>query len=84
MDTPGFGDSDGEDAMLIEEMTDVLKNIVKESDTILLLLKGTETRFPDALWDMLVKMEMIFGEKWWDFMVVGKYKLLMSLKFNFY
>ena len=83
MDTPGFGDSDGEDAMLIEEMTDVLKNIVKESDTILLLLKGTETRFPDALWDMLVKMEMIFGEKWWDFMVVGKYKLLMSLKFNF-
>ena len=69
--------------MLIEEMTDVLKNIVKESDTILLLLKGTETRFPDALWDMLVKMEMIFGEKWWDFMVVGKYKLLISLRYNF-
>ena len=83
MDTPGFGDSDGEDAMLIEEMTDVLKNIVKESDTILLLLKGTETRFPDALWDMLVKMEMIFGEQWWDFMVVGKYELLISLRFNF-
>ena len=83
MDTPGFGDSDGEDEMLIEEMTDVLKNTVKEGDTILLLLKGTVTRFPDGLTDMLVKMEMIFGEQWWNFMVVGKYKLLMSLRFNF-
>ena len=83
MDTPGFGDSDGEEEKLIEEMTDVLKNTVKEGDTILLLLKGTVTRFPDGLTDMLVKMEMIFGEQWWNFMVVGKYKLLMSLRFNF-
>merc|ERR1712179_261585 len=37
VDTPGFGDSDGEDEMLIDEMTNVLKNTVKHSDTILLL-----------------------------------------------
>jgi len=71
VDTPGFGDSDGDDQILIEEMLDVLKNVIMESDTILLLLKGTDTRFPDSFSDMLTKMSMMFGDQWWQYMVVG-------------
>merc|ERR1711892_613848 len=71
VDSPGFGDSDLEDDELIEEMLDVLKNTIKHSSTILLVLKGTETRFNAALLDMLTKMSSIFGKRWWQYMVIG-------------
>merc|ERR1711892_942394 len=71
VDSPGFNDSDGEDAELIEEMLDVLKNTIKHSSTILLVLKGTENKFTKGLQDMLTKMSSIFGQQWWDFMVIG-------------
>ena len=75
VDSPGFGDSDLEDDELIEEMLDVLKNTIKHSSTILLVLKGTETRFNAALLDMLTKMSSIFGKRWWQYMVIGKIHL---------
>merc|ERR1711892_713229 len=71
VDSPGFNDSDGEDTELIEEMLDVLKNTIKHSSTILLVLKGTENKFTKGLQDMLTKMSSIFGQQWWDFMVIG-------------
>ena len=66
MDTPGFGDSDNEDTELIREMLDVLKNTVKNADAIVLLIKGTDTRFTAGLQSMLMQMSSIFGEQWWD------------------
>ena len=83
IDTPGFGDSDGEDPVLIEEMLEVLKDTINHADTILLVLKGTETRFNDALQDMLTKMTMIFGDQWWDYSVIGEIliQFLYSLVF---
>ena len=71
VDTPGFGDSDGEDEELIEGMMEVLNNVIEEADVILLLLKGTRTRFNAGLQNMLMRMTLIFGKKWWDHVVIG-------------
>merc|ERR1712223_490865 len=71
VDTPGFGDSDDEMEALIEEMMDVLNNKIGEADVILLLLKGTSTRFSAGLQIMLKRMTAIFGSKWWDNVVIG-------------
>merc|ERR1712223_1859138 len=71
VDTPGFGDSDDEMEALIEEMMDVLNDKIGEADVILLLLKGTSTRFSAGLQIMLKRMTAIFGSKWWDNVVIG-------------
>merc|ERR550532_3042608 len=71
VDTPGFGDSDGEDEELIEEMMKVLNDVIKEADVILLLLEGTKTRFTAGLQKMLNRMTIMFGKKWWDHVVIG-------------
>ena len=71
VDTPGFGDSDDEMESLMEDMMDVLNNKIGEADVILLLLKGTSTRFSAGLQIMLKRMTAIFGSKWWDNVVIG-------------
>jgi len=71
VDTPGFGDSDHGDDLLIEEMMDVLANTLDHADTMVLLLKGTETRFNAGLQTMLNRMTIIFGQGWWDFLVIA-------------
>ena len=71
MDTPGFGDSDGNDNQYIEEMMNVLDNKLGYANTILLVLEGTVPRFSNSLYAMLRQMTSIFGETWWDFMMVG-------------
>ena len=71
MDTPGFGDSDNEDEQLITEMMDVLSNVLDHTDTIVLLIKGTETRFTEGLQTMIKRMTHLFGQKWWDYLVFG-------------
>ena len=71
VDTPGFGDSDGQEEELLEEMMKVLNNDIGEADVILLLLKGSKTRFDSALRKMLSRMTTIFGTKWWDHVVIG-------------
>ena len=53
VDTPGFGDSDNDDEILIEEMMDTLANVVDHTDTFLLLFDGTETRFDASLQNMI-------------------------------
>ena len=40
VDTPGFGDSDKEDSVLIDEMMGVLKNTVKSASVLLIVLDG--------------------------------------------
>merc|ERR1719312_2328504 len=71
VDTPGFSDSDNEDEKLIEEMMDVLANTINHADTLLLLLKGDTTRFNDGLQKMLKRMTVMFGQDWWNFLVIA-------------
>merc|ERR1719500_1611083 len=71
VDTPGFGDSNNDDDLLIEEMMDILANVVDHTDTFLLLFDGRETRFDASLQNMIKRMTMIFGHNWWDYLVIG-------------
>ena len=71
MDTPGFGDSDAEDNDLIEEMMEVLDGTLEYSHTILLVFDGQTARFTSGLQNMLRQMSSLFGEAWWDYMVIG-------------
>ena len=71
VDTPGFGDSDSEEEMLIEEMMEFLSNKIDHADTILLLLDGRMTRFKKGLQTTLKRMTTIFGKNWWDHVVIG-------------
>ena len=64
MDTPGFGDSDGSDNKLIEEMMDILDNELGNANVIVLALEGSTPRFSSGLYDMLRQMSSIFGETW--------------------
>ena len=71
MDTPGFGDSDNDDETLIEEMIAVLASTVDHADSLLLLLDGTDARFTAELQTMLKRMTLMFGQDWWDYVVIG-------------
>ena len=42
VDTPGFGDSDKEDSVLIDEMMGVLKDNVKTASVLLIVLDGNQ------------------------------------------
>ena len=71
VDTPGFGDTDNEDEALIDEMMDTLANILDHADTLLLVLPGSTERFSESLQEMLMRMTLMFGQNWWDFVVIG-------------
>ena len=74
VDTPGFGDSDGKEgqAKLLEEMIDVLQNELRETSTLFILLKGTTTRFNAGFQKTVKIMAAMFGESFWDNVVIGK------------
>merc|ERR1719342_1199286 len=71
VDTPGFGDSEGRDNEFIEEMMNVLDHELGYAQTILLCLEGTTPRFSEPLYAMLRQMSSIFGEQWWEYMMIG-------------
>ena len=56
---------------MIEEMMDTLANVVDHAVTILLLRDGTDTRFSESLQTMLKRMTIMFGQDWWDYVVIG-------------
>ena len=62
MDTPGFGDSDHEDEDLITEIMSVFTNTLDHADTIVLVLKGTETRLTEGLQTTIKRMTLMFGQ----------------------
>ena len=64
VDTPGFGDSDGSDNALIQEMMDILDNELGDANVIVLAIDGATPRFSSGLYDMLRQMSAIFGETW--------------------
>ena len=45
MDTPGFGDSDGSDNKLIQEMMDILDNELGDANIIVLTIDRANPRF---------------------------------------
>jgi len=71
VDTPGFGDSSGNDNQYIQEMMDILDNKLGYAHIILLVLEGSTPRFSSGLEDMLKQMSSIFGETWWEYMMIG-------------
>ena len=58
VDTPGFGDSDNDENLLIDEMMDVLKNTIGGANAIILLLNGEEERFDASLQQMIREMQV--------------------------
>ena len=82
VDTPGFGDSNGNDNQYIEEMMNVLDNKLGYANTILLVLEGSVPRFSNSLYAMLRQMTSIFGETWWDFMMIGVRYCCIFLEVN--
>jgi len=70
IDTPGFGDSDGNDEALLDDMMEKLAEI-DYANTIVLLLDGSEKRFEQGLQYMLKRITIIFGKKWWDHVVIA-------------
>ena len=71
VDTPGFGDSDGDDSILLDEMMAALKDNVGSANVILLLMKEGETRLGRELQQMVREMKAMFGEGMWNNLVVG-------------
>jgi len=80
IDTPGFGDSDGEMDQLIDEMMFVLNNDLVYTNILMLAIEGFTPRFNENLEYMLKQMSVIFGQRWWDFMVVGVTKWSYSIE----
>ena len=80
MDTPGFGDANGELDLLIEEMMHILENDLVNTNIIMLAMEATTPKFNHELEKMLKQMSVIFGQKWWDFMMVGVTKWSYSLE----
>ena len=50
---------------------EVLDNKLGYANTILLVLEGSVPRFSNSLYAMLRQMTSIFGQTWWEFMMVG-------------
>ena len=72
VDTPGFGDSDGEEAQLIDSMVKFLKTKVKETNIFLLLFDGEgNLRIHSGLQRTLRDLELMFGDKFWSHVMIG-------------
>ena len=62
IDTPGFGDSDNDDNVLINEMIDALKNSIQTTNGFVLLFNGQNERFDTKAQQMIREMEALFGK----------------------
>ena len=71
VDTPGFGDFDGQDAERIDAMVKYFKNKVKETNIFLLLFDGGNQRVHSGLDRMLRDLELMFGNKFWSHVMIG-------------
>merc|ERR1711962_877589 len=70
IDTPGFGDTDGEEEALLDDMMEKLAEI-DYANTIVLLFDGSQKRFDLGIVAMLKRITIIFGNKWWDHVVIA-------------
>jgi len=66
VDTPGFGDSSGDDTPLLANMIEILKNTLGNANLLLLCQEGGG-RFSPSTITMLLELESMFGrERLWD------------------
>ena len=59
-------------------MMNVLDNTLGYTNIIVLALDGATPRFTSGLQNMLRQVSAIFGDTWWDFMMVGVTKWKLS------
>ena len=52
-------------------MMNTLKNAVKASNALVLLISGEQQRFNSALQQMIREMEALFGKTFWDNAIIG-------------
>jgi hypothetical protein len=52
-------------------MMDTLANMLGHADTLVLVLAGSTERFTEPLQEMLKRMTLMFGQTWWDYVVIG-------------
>merc|ERR1712096_63859 len=71
IDTPGFGDSDNEDDVLLDEMITVLKDIIKTANGFIILFNGQSERFDASIQQMIREMEAMFGDRFWNWVILG-------------
>ncbi len=57
--------------ILIDEMMTVLKETIQSANTLLLVMKGTETRIDAPMQQMLREMKELFGDDLWNHVVIG-------------
>ena len=48
IDTPGFGNSEGQEMEYVDEMVEILKTTIKETNAVVLLLNAEEERLDYA------------------------------------
>ena len=60
VDTPGFGDSNNDDSILIDEMMTTLKDQIVGANALVLLINGEEERFDASLQQMLRELQVCF------------------------
>jgi len=70
VDTPGFGDSDGQINELLAEMIKALKYNVTTTNIFLLAFNGQNPRLTSGLQIMLDQMESLFGRMFWDYAAI--------------
>ena len=66
IDTPGFGDKMEAEVKTINELTDVLKNQIKEVDVFLICFRQTDVRMTKAMQNMLNLFQNMFGKEFWN------------------
>merc|ERR1740137_128261 len=71
IDTPGAADTKGRDFKHAIEMAKFLKKELKDLDAIMLMFRGTDTRFDSNTIALLRHYEQIFGNDMWKNVVVG-------------
>ena len=71
VDTPGFGDSDGQERMLIDGMVKYMKDEVKSTNVFLLLFHSKKNRIPSGLVRLLRELPLIFGPEFWSHTMIG-------------
>ena len=71
VDTPGFGDSNGQDSKLIDDMITNMKKDIKSTNVFLLLFNGLNDRIDGMLHQMLRDLRIMFGDEMWNHVILG-------------
>ena len=70
VDTPGFGDTTGNEGILITEMVEVLKETL-ENANVTILCFDYANRFDTVIQKMVLELESLFGrERFWDNVII--------------